>query len=215
MEIEKLTKAQKALLEQMRDGAFISNWVHSYKYRLNKKTDGDCVDRVIKPYWVHNVLAPFLRKEWISAIRTTHYYFRSDAEISDDWRALELARQEQSEADAERQRVEEIARQDKEASDYFNLNSPGAFTVEMKGQWPFSGSILFNGQAVASIWAATYSNSDKSFADILKREANIPHFNAIKLLVSSANAAWGEQAQADGGKTDTALARAEGGGDEN
>ena len=178
-----LTKAQKEMLQLMRDkGAYISHWIHGVKYVLCLKDDSRLKSIRINWMWV---LKPFFIEQHKSGYATTLYYLKEDAEITDEWLQAEIDKIKQAKQQKEDEEQRQKAFKDVAANNYMNVG-PGPFQVLMSGNWPFGGGIYFKGEKIADIHAIHYSTRDNDFEDVLKREENIPHFEAIKELVRRA-----------------------------
>lgn len=179
-----LTKAQKELLETMQDkGYHISHWIHGNTYNL--MANGGSIKSI---RWDSmRSLLPFFIKTYDNSYKNDIYKVKPDAQISDAWLQAETTRLAQVKADAEKAKQAEKEHLNKLASDYFNANNPGPYQVDFNGQWPFSGSILFNGEPIAQISAVHYSTSDSTFDDMMKRPENKPHFEVIKSMLRLAN----------------------------
>lgn len=186
-----LTKAQKETLQLMRDKrAYIYHSNYGYGYDLMRPSDDNQVynaDKIknIRSQWMVE-LSPFFKEEYNPNYRAKHYYLKEDAEITDEWIEAEKTRIAKEKTDKEVVIEAEKERLNKVANDYFDVGE-GPYQINFDGQWPFNGSILFNGVKIASIGAIHYSTQDNTFNDMLRREENIPHFEAIKEMVRRAN----------------------------
>lgn len=182
-----LTKAQKETLTLMRDkNLTISHWIHDTSYTLHGNGKGTI--KHIRFDWILK-LKPFFLKTYDTGYHTDRYTFNPATEISDAWLQAETARLAQAKVDEADAKQAEKERLNRLASDFFNDGNPGPYQVSFDGRWPFGGSILFNGDAIAQISAAHYSTSDKTFEDMIRRPENAPHFEAIKAMLRAANGA--------------------------
>lgn len=180
-----LTKAQKELLETMKDkGYYIRHWMHGTSYSL-VNDEGEKI-KSIRYDWM-NCLGEFMIKTYRTGYQTYEYRINPDAQFTDTWLQAERLRKHNETKAIEDAKQAEKERLNKIASDYFNNGNPGPYQVSFDGQWPFGGSILFNGEVIAQISAVHYSTSDKTFDDMMQRSENAPHFEAIKAMLQAAN----------------------------
>lgn len=183
MDWKNLTKAEKALLQQLKDNPawYISQRWAGYDYYLR---DSNEYLQKVKSDWM-NHLAPFFLKTQNESLHIDKYSLRPDAEISDTWLKSERERERQAQADKRAAKKAAIKAEQDKATAWFECDGP--YTVDFSGEY-FSGGggILADGEHLMS-FSAWVSSRATTFEEMMNEPRNAAHFEQIKRMVSRAN----------------------------
>lgn len=187
MPLEKLTKGQVKLLQEMHDNPYVLKYCTiNSRYSLYS---GGALLRHLRFDLTLPLINYFFQKvkyeNW-----TTTYTLRRDAEFTVEWANLEKERQDQAQRDAKSAEDAENSRLDQEATATFAVHTPGPYAIECSGRSPFSGYILFNGNYIANFSPAACSTTHKHLGELWAIPANAARFNALKELVNAGNLAY-------------------------
>ena len=176
-----LTKAQIEILTILKDTP--NTQIINPTYRAAYLTkDGERIKTITYPSFI--AIKPYLKT--VDGRGCDRFVFDPEAEISDDWparkREIENKRREAEQA----VRLAAVKTKADEATAWFECVGP--YMVNFEGDYfTGSGSILFNGEFVASIRLVYSSSKDQTFEDMLKRPGNIEHLSRIKEMLRRAN----------------------------